>query len=129
MEFRNVDRARQLVRFDGMVFGNIAPTDIDALIEYRDKACIIYELKHGNTEVPTGQRLAIERMVNDFERSGKKAVAFVCRHDTDWNEDVLLADAIVTSAYWNGEWHRTSGKTALEQTTLYINWIIKEEHK
>lgn len=127
-KYQYTDRARQLIRFDEMVFGNITPTDIDGLIEYHNKAFIIYELKHGDAEIPKGQKLAIERMVDAFRQSGKEAVAFLCKHSVDNpEEDIKAADAIVKSIYWNGAWYRTNGITALEQTKNYLKWINKEE--
>lgn len=129
-KYQFADRARQLIRFDDMIFGNITPTDIDGLIEYHNKAFILYEFKHGDAEIPKGQKLALERMVDAFTKSGKKAVAFLCKHSVDNpDKDIRAADAIVKSIYWNGAWHSTNGITVLEQTKNYLKWINKEESK
>ena len=77
----NPDRMKQLIDFKGLeVDGYIYPTDIDGLLEYKDSEYIIFEVKYGNAEVPFGQKLAIQRMVDDFTKIGKQAVAFVCEH-------------------------------------------------
>jgi len=39
-------RARQIIDFRGLTYGNITPTDIDGLIEYKDKCILLIEIKH-----------------------------------------------------------------------------------
>lgn len=58
-------RISQTLAFKGMKYGSITPTDIDAIIEYKDKGWIIYEIKHKGVEVPFGQKLLLERFVKD----------------------------------------------------------------
>lgn len=65
------ERRKQLVDFSGIRIGNITPTDCDGLIEYHDKAYIIFEIKYRDAEVPHGQRLALQRSIDDFKRAGK----------------------------------------------------------
>jgi hypothetical protein len=74
----------QLIDFKGLALdGGIYPTDIDALIEYHDQLYIILEVKHHLAKVPYGQRLALQRMVDDFTKAGKEAVVIVCEHKVD----------------------------------------------
>ena len=90
----NPYRMKQLIDFKGLeVDGYIYPTDIDGLIEYKDSEYIIFEVKYGSAEVPFGQKLAIQRMVDDFTKIGKQAVAFVCEHT------VRNADTPVVAAW------------------------------
>lgn len=89
----NPTRMKQLIDFKGLeVDGYIYPTDIDGLIEYKDKEYIIFEVKYGNADVPLGQKLAIQRMVDDFTKVGKQAVAFICEH-TVHNSDIPVVAA------------------------------------
>ena len=99
------DRAKQLVSFEGMEVGeNMWPTDIDAIIEWKDSAWIMYEVKHGKAPFPTGQRLVLERFVHDEWKAGKPAVAVVVEHQVDDpEEDVRLAQCPVRLVYWGGE--------------------------
>ena len=78
--YRHPARARQLLLFDGMQYGNITPTDIDATIEYKDRARIFVEVKGKSKDVPTGQRLLLQRFVDDFRASGKDAIAIIAEH-------------------------------------------------
>lgn len=99
---------RQLVDFKGLnVDGYIYPTDIDGLIEYKDSEYIIFEIKYGTCEVPIGQRLALQRMVDDFTTAGKRAVAFICEHTVrDVDKPVIAAWCKVREIYYGDkkEW-------------------------
>lgn len=112
IQFR--ERSRQIIDFGGLQYGNITPTDIDGLIEYKNKAYAIIEMKYGNAEMPKGQKLAIERMVDDLSSKGKLATAFLCEHDVaNTNEDIIASKTIVRSCYYNGYW-RNDGKRTLK---------------
>lgn len=69
----NPKRMKQLIDFKGLELDNgIYPTDIDGLIEYHDSEYILLEVKHKDARVPYGQRLAIQRMVDDFTKAGRR---------------------------------------------------------
>ena len=56
----------ELIDFKGLELdGGIYPTDIDGIIEYRDSEYIILEVKHSKAKVPWGQRLCLQRMVDE----------------------------------------------------------------
>lgn len=103
----NPDRMKQLIDFKGLELdGGIYPTDIDGLIEYHDKEYIIIEVKHGKAKVPVGQRVAMQRIVEDFTKIGKRAVAIVCEHNVDdVDKPVIAAYCRVREFYYGGE-HR-----------------------
>lgn len=62
------------------------------------------EIKHDNTKVPIGQRLAMQRMVNDFTNTGKQAVAIICEHHVDdAKKNVVAAYCRVREMYYGGE--------------------------
>lgn len=101
------DRAKQLIDYDSLSFGKMHPTDIDGIIEYRDRAYLIFEYKLKGKALDKGQELCLERMTNDFRKAGKIAAAIVCDHyveDTD--QDVVAGDAIIRKVYVNGVWCR-----------------------
>lgn len=111
MAFTGVSRiknpyyARQLIDFQGLELdGGIYPTDLDALIEYHDTEYILLEVKFEKTKVPYGQRLALQRMVDDFTKVGKRAVAIVAEHD-DINprEPIIAANCSVREIYYGEE--------------------------
>lgn len=113
IQFR--DRSRQIIDFTGLQYGNITPTDIDGLIEYKGIAYAFIEMKYGVAEMPKGQKLAIERIINDFQKSGKLSAAFLCQHNVENPEiDILAAKTIVRSCYYDKVW-RSDGKRTLKQ--------------
>ena len=101
--FRN--RAKQIKDFSGLLFGNITPTDIDGLIEYHGRAYIIIELKLIGAPIPYGQRLALERLVDDLQRVGKRSLCIIAEHNTVNTEDVIdVAKAIVSEYRVRRQW-------------------------
>lgn len=101
----NPSRAKQLIDFAGLeIDGYIYPTDIDGLIEYKDSEYIIFEVKYGDTDVPVGQKLALQRMVDDFTKVGKQAVALVCEHTVrNTDKPVVAAWCKVRELYYGNE--------------------------
>lgn len=132
----NPIRAKQLIDFKGLaVDGYIFPTDIDGLIEYKDSEYILFEVKHGNAEVPFGQRLALRRMVDDFTKVGKQAVVFVCEHTVhNAGKPVELAWCKVREIYYGKEkeWRCPIGNiTVREAVDMFQEHsrIMKEQEK
>jgi len=102
----NRDRARQIKDFTGLCFGNITPTDIDGMIEYHGKRYMFIELKLEGVPVPSGQRLALERLVDDLERAGKRAICIIASHAFyDTESEIDVANANVTEYRVSGKWH------------------------
>ena len=124
------DRMKQLIDFEGLRYGDKgAPTDIDGLIEYKNKGYIIIELKHNSKGMPDGQRWAIERMVKDFKNAGKISIGIVAEHDVDVQYAIPCRDCIVREYYLstskNIQWRKTIscvtvGKMIDEFIELYL---------
>lgn len=123
---QNVARAQQVNDFRNLVYGKITPTDLDGLIEYHNKAYVFVEIKYKNKDVPFGQRLAIERLVNDLSGK-KKCLAMICEHDTrDTNEHVDVASCKVRQIYFSDELYWREPKhsiTIKEAIDSFINLI------
>jgi len=98
-------RAQQIIDFSGLRYGNITPTDLDGLIEYQDEAYILIEIKYLDALVPYGQNLALERLTDDLERSGKPTLCIVATHDVSRTKDVVNgASAKVRKFRLKGGW-------------------------
>lgn len=114
------ERAHQCIRFEGLRFGNISPTDIDGMLEHNG-TYIIYEWKLTDKKMPRGQELALTRLVDDLTRARRHAVLFLCSHDQlNPAEDVEGAEAIVTRVYFSGHWHAGTGRTVKEMTRRFL---------
>ena len=104
-EIHNRERARQIRDFSGIIYGNITPTDIDGLIEYHGKGYIILELKLVGTKIQFGQKLALERMTDDFQKSGKAALCIIADHTIyDPAKDIIASNTIVREYRYNFKW-------------------------
>lgn len=133
----NPQRMKQLIDFQGLaVDGYIYPTDIDGLIEYKDSEYILFEVKYGNAEVPFGQKLALQRMVDDFTKSGKQAVVFICEHTVrDPDKPVIAAWCKVREIYYGGEhqWRKPSKeltvREAVDDFQKYSRYIFKNSYQ
>lgn len=100
----------RIMDFSGLQWGKIHPTDIDGFIEFKDKLYIFIESKHGNAPLPTGQRLAFERLVDAIHNSGRISIGLVFSYQ-ETADTVTIADLPVQSYRYRNDWHIP--KTAL----------------
>lgn len=117
------ERRCQIVDYSGLKYGNITPTDIDGVIEYRDKAYAFIELKHGKAEMPGGQERAMKNLVDNLASQGKLAAAFLCEHYVhNPQEDVDATKAIVRKVYYNGNWQEDGKRTLKTRLDAFMNF-------
>lgn len=102
-EIRNRARAAQVKNFAGLRFGNITPTDIDGLIDYKNIAYILIETKSVNAPEPHGQMLALERLCDDLQWI-KPTILIIAVHDTPSYGDIDVAGATAAKFRYNGKW-------------------------
>lgn len=105
----NLDRFKQPVVFEGLNFGTIYPTDIDGMIEYKNKAYVFFEVKYRGKDIPLGQRIALERLVVDTGKS-KESIALVLDHEvSNASDGILVKDCTVRELYFSREryWRQT----------------------
>ena len=95
--------------------------DIDGLIEWKNKAYIIIELKYNDNKLLYGQKLALERLTDDLTKTGKKVICIIASHQTtNCNEDVIVAYARVTSYIYSGKWI----ENGIINVKDLINWFL-----
>ena len=117
-------RYQQFIDYSNLMFGTIHPTDSDGEIEYHDKAWIFFEIKHGNKDIPFGQRLALERKIDDITRSGKKAVLFVAEHFiSNPGIDIDAAACKVRSFYYKNKWYNGDGNDLKTYVVRFIDMV------
>ena len=123
----NIERAKQINSFDGLQYGNITPTDLDGCIEYHNKAYIFIEIKYGDTQLPFGQRLALERLVKDTGLA-KKSIAIIAQHNIkNTDHQIIVKDCIVRELYlWNEKKWRPPNRdmTVKELADTFITKIV-----
>jgi len=92
---RNRKYMSQLVDFEGAVIeGDKSFTDIDAVMEYDDKAYVICEVKYKDGRPTKGQMLALTRMARDLG-SVKPVLLILAEHNTRAPGAIKLADCRV----------------------------------
>lgn len=117
-------RMHQVVRFEGIRFGSITPTDIDLSLDYQKKVFVFCEFKLKGTEIQDGQRMHLEALVDGL---GYDAIAFICEHEVDdVSQDVIAAEAKVISYYYYGEWHKAENNRTVKWC---IEWFINAKTK
>lgn len=110
----NFHLANQPRDFSGLRYGNITPTDIDALMEFGGKLFVLIEAKLPNAPLPHGQRQAIERLIDAISRGGCPAIGIVCEHG---NRDgaINFAECCVTEFRWRKRWRYPSDAISVKQ--------------
>ena len=132
---RSLEYLQRRVLFDGMDYllnGKpfVPVMDVDAIMDCHGRAWILYECKYGDALPPLGQKITLERMVNDFGKGGRPAVALICSHGDE--EPVYLKDCIVTGTYSAGTGWRYYGEnfssklTAKELTDRFLQKYAPE---
>lgn len=118
------DRARQIIDFRGLKYGSITPTDLDGLIEYKDKAFVLLEMKYGSAKMPYGQELALRRIVDGLQHSGKETLLLLCSHQIkNWEQDIIAACTPVASSYYHQNWRPGDGRTAKQYIDAFLHFV------
>ena len=105
--FRNRKRSRQLINFSGCELKvNKLLTDIDFAGEYKNRLFVFGECKLSGAEMPRGQELYFERVVDAIHNNQKRqcAVCLVATHNTPVEKDIMLKDCIVVKYRLDGVW-------------------------
>ena len=103
--YNDIQRARQLLRFDGLEYpGNATPMDLDGFIDWHDQKRVLIEIKTKGVKLLYGERLSLQRMVEDFGKAGKDTLAIVADHTVfNKQEDVDVAECVVRELYTSRE--------------------------
>lgn len=97
----SIERSKQVVAFDGIKKGKVHPTDIDCLLEFDNKYLILFELKVKGNVAPLGQKLALQRIVDNWRKSkfGNDGWVIYAYHETEADDIIYLRDCKVFALY------------------------------
>jgi hypothetical protein len=122
----NKERGKQMVSYKGLFDCSMSASDIDGIVDYKNKAWLLYEIKcSGLTPYSCshGQITMLERLTDNLGKV-KPSVLFWCSHDFPTDEDVSLADCEVWFIRFNEEWiHIPSGIRAKDITKGFIHMV------
>jgi len=126
-KIRNRECARQLKDFSGLRFGKITPTDIDGFVDFQNRAFVLFEIKHGTTPMPYGQRLGYERLADACEKSGIRTLVIVAHHDVAAPKDIDVAVLPVTQVRFQGQWKKPNvPHTVRSAFEAFLKWIERQ---
>lgn len=115
----HVARAQQVNSFESLQVGKLGATDIDAMIEYKDKGYLFIEIKYLDKQVPLGQRIALERLVKDTGNN-KLSIALVCEHwESDTEKFVDVGNCFIREIFTSTEMKWRPTKTVMTVRELY----------
>lgn len=100
----NRKRAQQIVNFSGLRYGTITATDVDALMEFKNKLFVWVEFKLKGVDMPGGQRLAFQRASTAINRAGIPSYFLLAEHNTPVHADIQAADCRVTRVFRSKDW-------------------------
>jgi hypothetical protein len=107
----NRPRAEQILDFRGLRYGLITPTNIDGVIDFGDKAFPFFEIKLEGTQLKSGQRLALARLVDSVSESGRESLGLVAEHRVfDPAQDVDAATCIVIEFRYKHQWRHVKDR-------------------
>ena len=113
-EIRDVNRIARLRSFKSLRIGNITPTDVDAAIEFRDKAWVFLEAKTPDRSMPRGQDLFYRRLVHDLGKS-KPTLLLIISQAGEEGMPIDYGQQVVLSSL--------DGRA---QSNIYQGWIARE---
>lgn len=124
-EIYNVERKQQINDFSNMLYGTITPTDIDGLIEYKNLAYIFFEVKYKDTELPLGQKIALERLIIDLNKANKPSICIIAMHFvSDVKVKIDVSTCIVRKIFdMNFRWRDPKYKTVKKTIEKFIDYV------
>ncbi len=123
-----LDRLSQPIEFKGMDIGRkMFPSDVDAIIEFKNKCYILYEVKYNGKDMSMGQRIMLERITSDLGRLKPCLTLLVGHNISDVKTPVNLANTTVRALYSSTErkWRKTrpENRNTKDVTMEFLNWI------
>ncbi len=122
---RNAAQVKQVIDFVGTEYGNIHPSDIDAVLEFDNEVLIIFEIKRQGCHIEKGQALLLERLVNNWKG---KAIVLKGEHTYQDDEVIILNECAFTWCYYAGKWRRPKVALTIGNALglLARKWDIKK---
>ena len=131
-KIRNRECAQQLKDFSGLRFGRITPTDIDGFVDFQNRAFVIFEIKHGQSPMPDGQKLGYERLADACEKAGIRTLVILAHHNIQAPQDIDVSVLPVTLVRFRGRWKPPkvpyTVRTAFEAFLLWVDRDVGNPH-
>jgi len=124
----NREKKRRLMSFASLRYNKITPTDIDAFLDFGGRGYVVIEAKGIGVPVPTGQRIALERLLLKLSEPPSLAIAIIAETpDGSMQDDVDLGACEVREVWHvkNGRKLRSTelGATVKEIVDRFKSWV------
>jgi hypothetical protein len=100
-KIRNREYAQILHDMSGLRWGKITPTDIDAFLDFGNKAFVFIESKFKGKALTGGQKIALERLV---DACSVPTILIVVEHECKAGEDIDMGSLFVTQYRLHKRW-------------------------
>jgi len=109
---RNREASNAVKDYTRLRWKSITPTDIDGLIDFKNKLFVIIELKRVGEKLEGGQRLALERLADSITQARKPCYLIVAQYDTDG--DIQADTCLVSEMRHNKRWRQSKENVTLK---------------
>jgi hypothetical protein len=121
----NRERKSQIINYNGLRVARMTPTDLDGIMEFRDKLFVFFEYKGQDAPLQDGQQTCLERLVNAIQTDDRHAVCFIIDHFTHVHEDVDGANSLVRDFFYCNHWHKPPYPTTVRQLLdMFCNKVL-----
>jgi hypothetical protein len=111
----NPRRAKQPKDYSGLCYGNITPSDLDGILEFKNKLFIFIEYKANGAPIQEGQKLCLARLANAIQSQKITAVSIIADHYGHIGEDIDCANAEVREFFYKGKWLAFEGPMTVKR--------------
>ena len=119
---KNRETLGQVILFEGLQTKNVSPSDIDAVLEIRGNYLILFEVKKDGFDIPKGQRILLETLVDVWDETGRMGIVVKAAHRVKNNKDILLKNCEVSEIYYKGSWK-------VIEDTILVGDFLKDFYK
>lgn len=121
---RNHREVVKSIDFTGVQNGKIHPTDIDCVLEFDNDILILIETKKAGNEIPTGQRILLERLIDSWHTNHGIALKVEYTDEEIGAVSIKLNRCMVTKYYINKTWYDAPIPTKMVEfiNTLGEKW-------
>lgn len=117
------DYFEKRILFDGLEYllnnSLLVPvSDVDGILDAHGKGWLVFEVKYGDSPVPTGQKIMLERLVKGLLKT-KPVFCLICQHQG--GESIYLKDCKVSFFYCGKGWQELKSRPTVK---MFVDWFL-----
>lgn len=120
---KNKTDGSRLILYSGLLYDTTNSSDVNTILNVKDKGWIICEVKYKNKVFSAKQRQLLDRLVEDLSLSGKFVVAMVVDYQETNTDEINVQDCIVRLYKINKQdWITPSDPITAKEA---MDWVYK----